>query len=252
MAGITANMVLVSTYNNGAENLVLPSTDFNHCIAKVVLDNKEYYIELTDNYLPFASLPNNLVNAQILPITKVGEPTTLKHLVPNTKTKDIVRREIVIKPQGYDLKVNAKSTKFGHLSAQTRAIYSNLNYQSQLEEMQKSVANSYENNVEMDTVIFGETSKLNDSIFYAYSYKIKDEVIEIGNLKTLKITYPDVITSPTKFPNLTRVYPIDYNGYEDTDLYETTVVVEIPKGSKFTTFPQDESLTFKKMTYKLQ
>ncbi len=48
--------------------MMLPSVEFNHCIAKATLDNKSYYIELTDNYLPFTSLPNDLNGALALEI----------------------------------------------------------------------------------------------------------------------------------------------------------------------------------------
>ncbi|WP_256013661.1 transglutaminase-like domain-containing protein [Desertivirga xinjiangensis] len=63
MAGIKAQMVLVDTRDNGVKDLVLPGMDFNHCIVKANLDNKDYYLELTDSELPFASLPNNLMGA---------------------------------------------------------------------------------------------------------------------------------------------------------------------------------------------
>lgn len=68
MAGINAQLVLIDTRDNGMNDIMLPSIDFNHCIAKAVLDGKPYYIELTDNHLPFASLPNSLNGALALEI----------------------------------------------------------------------------------------------------------------------------------------------------------------------------------------
>lgn len=251
MAGIDCYMVLVSTYDNGAQSLVLPSTDFNHCIAKAILDQKEYYIELTDNYLPFLSLPNNLINAQILDIPKASESSILKSLSPTTKSKDIAKRLIYMKPVGNDLEINIKAVKYGHLSSQTRSSYLNLTYEKQLKDMEESVAGSYKNNVEMDTVVLQGLEVLSDSVQYQYTYKVKDEVMEIGDLQTFKIVYPDVIAALSKFPAITRTFPINYNEYEDTDIYDITVYVEIPKDKKITSLPQNENLTFNKMSYTL-
>jgi uncharacterized protein HemY len=252
MANINCYMVLVNTYDNGAQGLILPSTDFNHCIAKAVLDNKEYYIELTDNHLPFASLPNNLINAQILDIPKGLETSTLKALKPLTKSKDIVNRTILLKPDGNDLQVKIKAVKYGHLSSQARSSYANLTYEKQLKEMEETVAGSYKNNIEVDTFMIRGLEHLDDSIQYEYTYRVKDEVMEIGDLKTFKIAYPDVIASLSKFPSSSRIYPINYNEYEDTDEYETTVIVEIPEGKKFMVLPPDEVLAFKNMTFRLE
>ncbi|HLC83046.1 MAG TPA: DUF3857 domain-containing protein, partial [Bacteroidia bacterium] len=52
--GVTANLVLVSTRDNGDNYLVHPNVGFNHCIAHLVADGKEYFIELTDNKLSFS------------------------------------------------------------------------------------------------------------------------------------------------------------------------------------------------------
>ncbi len=69
LAEIKANLVLVSTNDNGFTSMALPSNEFNHCIVKVILDKKDYFIELTDKYLPFKALPVNLYKANALVIS---------------------------------------------------------------------------------------------------------------------------------------------------------------------------------------
>ena len=120
MAGINAQMVLVDTRDNGEKEMSLPSVEFNHCIAKAVLDNKSYYIELTDNYLPFASLPNNLNGAEILEIPAANNTTgtpELQLLKAANRTRDVIKRIIEIKPTETDLNVSVKSIKYGNLSS---------------------------------------------------------------------------------------------------------------------------------------
>ncbi|MDP1335075.1 transglutaminase domain-containing protein, partial [Klebsiella pneumoniae] len=53
--GIKANLVLVSTRDNGLYGMLLPNIQFNHCIASLEEGGKKYYIELTDNKNPFGA-----------------------------------------------------------------------------------------------------------------------------------------------------------------------------------------------------
>ncbi|MEL6143592.1 MAG: transglutaminase domain-containing protein, partial [Bacteroidota bacterium] len=46
--GVDANLVLINTRDRARNNLALPGISFNHCIARVELEEKEYYVELTD------------------------------------------------------------------------------------------------------------------------------------------------------------------------------------------------------------
>lgn len=254
MAGITAQMVLVDTRDNGEKDILLPSIEFNHCIVKALLDNKEYFIELTDNYLPFGSLPNNLLNAIILeiPLRTSTHSSEAKLLKTSTRTKDVVKREIDIIPSESDLNIKVKTIKYGSLSSSTRYDYLNLDYDKQLKDLEKVIANSYKNNVKMDKVSFIDLEKLNDSVVYHYNYKVKNEISEIGAIKTFRITYPDIIASLDNFTSDERIYPIDYWSYENTDAYETIVNITAPTGTKFIELPTSETLSFKDMKFTLQ
>ena len=254
MAGINAQMVLVDTRDNGEQHILLPSVEFNHCIVKMELDNRKYYIELTDNYLPFASLPYNLNGAVILeiPSKNMVEQPVLQLLKGENRTKDISRCIIDIIPSGSDLNVSVKTIKYGNLSSGTRGKYLNLDNDKQLKEMEKTVAAAYKTNVKVDKVSFKDLDNLEDSVVYTYSYKVKDEISEIGSLKTFRIAYPDIVASLDNFSADTRLYPIEYWRYEDTDMYETIVNISAPAGTKFTELPASENLSFKDMKFSIQ
>jgi hypothetical protein len=254
MAGINAQMVLVDTRDNGEKQILLPSVEFNHCIAKAVLDNKSYYIELTDNYLPFASLPNNINGAVILEIPSKNSTggSELQLLKAVNRSKDVIKRVIDITPSESDLHVNVKTTKYGSLSSGVRNTYLNLDHEKQMKEMEKTVANGYKNNVKLEQISFKDLDKLNDSVLYSYSYKVKNEVSEIGTLKTFRVTYPDVVASLDNFSADTRLYPIEYWSYEDVDRYETVVNITAPAGNKFIEVPHSETLTFKDMQFTIE
>lgn len=254
MSGINAQMVLVDTRDNGQKEILLPGIEFNHCIAKAMLDNKPYYIELTDNYLPFASLPNNLNGASILeiPSKNMSDKSIVQPLRSTTRTKDKVKRIIDIKPEDSDLNITVRAIKWGSNSSSTRSAYLNLDAAKQLEEMEKSIAGSYKNNVKMKEVKFSGLDKLDDSVSYTYNYKVRNEVSEIGALNTFKIIYPDVVASLDNFSSDTREYPVEYWKYEDTDNYETVVNVTAPAGKKFVELPVSENLAFGDMKFSIQ
>ncbi|MEQ1677616.1 MAG: transglutaminase domain-containing protein [Chitinophagaceae bacterium] len=254
MAGINAQMVLVNTRDNGDKEIMLPSVEFNHCIVRATLDNKKYYIELTDNNLPFASVPNNLGGSAILeiPSKNIKEAALLQALKADNRTKDVVKRVMDIKPVESDLGVSVKTTKFGSLSSGVRDTYKDMDNEKQLKEMEKSIANGYKNNVKLEQVTFKDLAELEDSVVYSYSFKVKNEISEIGAIKTFRITYPDVVASLDNFSAETRTYPIAYWQYEDVDVYETIVTITAPAGSKFMEVPASETLTFKDMKFTLQ
>jgi hypothetical protein len=253
MAGINAQMVLVDTRDNGQKDILLPSVEFNHCIVKAELDKKPYYIELTSNYLPFASLPNNLIGAIILEIPyKTKEKAELQFLKAQHRTKDVVKRMIEIKPvDDTDLDITIKTIRKGSASSNTRYTYGNLDNDKQLKELEQVVAGSYKNNVKMQSVSFSDLDKLNDSVEYKYNFKVRNEISEVGSLKMFKIVYPDIVASLNNFSGESREYPVQYWNYEDVDQYETTVNINLPAGKKFAELPATENLSFKSMKFSI-
>jgi tetratricopeptide (TPR) repeat protein len=254
MAGINAQLVLVDTRDNGQNDILLPSVEFNHCIVKAELDNKKYFIELTDNYLPFTSFPNNLGGAIALeiPYKSFSDQAALIHLKSDYRTKDIVKRVIDIKPSNGDLDVAVKTIKYGAFSSSTRQDFLNLNNDKQVQQLEKNIAGSYKNNVKLEQVKFTDLNKLNDSVMYSYNYKVKNEVAEIGSLNMFRIVYPDIVASLNNFSADKRTYPIEYWSYEDADAYETSINISAPMGTKFVELPKGETITFKDMAYSIQ
>ncbi len=253
-AGINAQMVLVNTRDNGEKHISLPSMEFNHCIVKAVLDNKDYYIELTDNYLPFASVPNNIIGAVILEIPLKGgsDKSQLMFLKAPNRTRDMIKRVVDIRPVESDLNINVKTVVYGNPSSVMRFNYENLDNEKQIQEMEKFVAGKYTNTVKMDKVSFSDFNNRNDSIMYTYNFKVKNEVSEIGAMQTFKVVYPDVVASLDNFSADTRSYSVQYCDYENVDDYETVVNITAPAGKKFTEVPTSQTLAFKEMKFSIQ
>ena len=118
--------------------------------------------------------------------------------------------------------------------------------------MEKTVAGSYKNNIKMLDLSFKALDQLNDSIEYAYSYRVKDEISEIGSIKAFRIIYPDIVASLINFSAETRMYPVEYWSYEDIDDYESVVNITAPPGSKFIELPVTENFSFRDMKFSIQ
>jgi len=253
MAGINAQLVLVDTRDNGQKDMILPCIEFNHCIAKATLDKKSYFIELTDNYLPFTSLPNDLNGALALeiPVKPSGEKEELIHLATPNRKRDIIKRIIDIKPVDEDLTISVRSTLYGEFSSQSREDYRNLDNEKQMQNLEKKIAGRYNNNVALEKVEFKGLDTPDDSVTYDYRFKVKNEIAEIGSLSTFKIVYPDLVATLENFSADKRDFPVEYWNYETAEAYETIVHITAPAGKTFVELPKSESLSFKDMKFSI-
>lgn len=255
MAGIKSNLVLVNTRDNGQKTMPLPSVDFNHCIVQTVLDGKVYYLELTDNALPFASLPSTLYHAEHLVIPADGSDTAgsaLKYLNATTCTPVKFERKATIQIDGNDLKQDVYVKRSGSYTSGLRDKYASLDKEDQLKEFEKSLSGQYKNAVNVSSVDFKNLDRLEDSVSYNCKYVIKDEVAELGNMKMMKIPFEDAVATIDNFSAKDRSFPVEYYRYEDADEYQTVLEIAAPAGVKFIEVPKDEQFSFNGSSYSLK
>lgn len=255
MAGIKSNLVLVSTRDYGQKSMELPAVEFNHCIVKTWLDGTMYYIELTDNNLPFGSLPTSLYKALSLTIPDKSDAniqSQLELITSPARTRDVIRRRTALKINNDDLEVKTDVTKSGALGSDLRYTYSELSHEKQLEEMEKSVSGKYKNSVALKDVYFKNINQFSDSLLYGYQYTVQNEVSEVGSMNMFKLPFEDMVATVDNFSANQRKFPVEYWRYEDVDEYETSIEIEIPATHKFIELPKNQSFTFNANNYKLE
>ncbi len=252
-AGLEANLVLINTRDNGSNDMLLPSIDFNHCIVKVKVDKKTYYLELTDANLPFASLPNTDVEGLVLeiPYNKTATTETLFPLTSSTRITDEVKRSTQVNINKNDILIKCASVKKGSLSTYSRYTYASLSKEKQMEELRKGISNDYKNPVVINDANFYDLDKLADSIKYDYAYTVKNEVIEIGQMKTFKVPFADFFVRIDHFIEETREFPLCYWRYENTDRYVEEMTMQLTAPSQFVEIPKDLVTSFNDIHYKL-
>jgi len=254
MAGIPAQLVLIDTRDNGTKDMILPTMGFNHCIAMAKIDGKDYYIELTDSKLPFGSLGNNLTGALSLLVPNHGEKANaeLKPLQAPAKTPDRSIRNINVTVTGKDIRLNVVTKRYGSLTSGWREDYSTLPPEKQREEYEQTISNGYKNPVKLESLEFEGLNDLGDSLITKYTYTVKNEVVEAGSMRMLKVPYIDLVATLENFTADERKFPIEYWKYENVDEYETVITIQLPTGQKFIEIPQNVNLSFKGITYSLK
>ncbi|TAE73292.1 MAG: DUF3857 domain-containing protein [Bacteroidetes bacterium] len=246
-AGFKVDLCLVSTRDNGKNDLILPAIDFNHCIVKVNSDNKDYYLELTNSFLPFASLPAVVEYAQILEIpfnVQDIKNEKVKTLESNNTTNSKIKRIIDAKVENRDWKFHVKTTRYGGETYPTRNKYGNITPEKQKEAFEESIANDYKNPISVESVKYPKNlnTDLSDSLDYEYTYSVKNEILEIGSLKTFKVPYADIFANINSFTEKERQHRIEFWKYQDTPEFEEVITVSIPQGTKLIDIPQDVKL----------
>ena len=252
-AGLEANLVLFSTRDNGDQSMALPSVEFNHCIVKVMAGGQAYFLELTDANLPFGSLPNDDIGgiALEIPFNGKGAKAGIYNLFPDNRTRDYRHQTAKIAIKNRDLNVAAHSTSSGVPTRNLRNTYATLSADKQQEEIQKSIGGRFSNPVSVKNVTFGALNELRDTLQFRVNYTVRNEIIEIGDLRTFRVPFYYYFLRPDAFQEETRNYALSYWEYEDADEYLEDITIETPEGRQFSEIPKDVALTFGGTTYNL-
>ena len=250
-AGINAELVLVATRNNGKYQMLLPSIDFNHCIAKLNTGGKEYYIELTSDKLPFNTFYDNLKNANYLHVKseQSGQKAELSYLNPPTRNLNQVSRKTEVRLEGTDVFVKKITTKTGVFASSMRDSYRDLGQQDQFKEMQRAIAGDY-NQTTLKSLKFSNLTGLSDTVQYTYEFFGPEALAELGGMQILALPWSERAKSFDFNFTADRKYTMDlWNS--DGDGEEESVEVALPAGLILAEMPQNVQLSCPVADYSL-
>ena len=255
MAELDTNLVLILTADNGQNALVLPSQDFNHCIAKVNLDGEEQYLELTDKYLPFQSLPQTLHKATALeiPYSTSNMSTTydLFKLDEVSHAPTLFRSQVDVKVTDEHLKLNIDSEFTGHITSYYESVLADPNF----EVVKKSIYDDFNNRIKEDFVLDDlrniERIVTDKKVKFTTDITIESKRNKIGSIQILQLP---VVSNPYTSGIISsedRKYPIEYVQYENVDEYFSTYNLILEEGKTFVEIPESKTLTFKDHSYSI-
>ncbi len=256
MCNLKANLVLVSTRDNGQKDMFLPSFLFNHCIVKYTDEqNNEHFLELTDRDLPFKSLPSNLYHALSLTIPERGNDNSKQTILPilgTMQTKNKLRTAITIDFTGNDMNVTSETTQYGNQTSPSRNTYRSLSEENAIKEMEPSFSRLFSNPIKIKSVKFDGLNENLDSIGVTTKLTATNQVKKIGAVSAFTIPYTDILFTASPFNPETRKYDFEYWAYESVDEYETGVDIVLPAEKSFVDTPTDENVSFHGITYSLK
>lgn len=250
-AGLKAHLVLVDTRDNGDKDLQLPSLDFNHCIAKVKADGKDYYLELTFPQLSFAAQPYKNIGALILDIPNDGTTGSNKLSVlqhPNM-VENNVRRETEVSFENNDIIIKRKNIHFGAYAANRRDEHQEKSIEEREKDVQTSLTKAFNKPVKLTATEWSDLKELTDSTVITYYYTIKGGMTEFGGMKLFEIPWTDAESTPSFLSTEKRDYNINFWEYDYADNMLEIMKFKIPQGKTLVEVPKSQTYKFKNMTY---
>jgi len=254
MAGLKSHLVLVLTSDYGQNSMVLPSQDFNHCIAKVFIDGKPQYLELTDNNMPYKAIPNSLENATALDIPnkwlkEVSSGIYKLKNITHTPTVLESNMEYVLGSNEHKLKIKSKLT--GSINSHYAGVFKEKNY----EVIKKHITNDFQGRIIEDFVLDSvhniEYNLRSPIIKYVCDLTINEKIDEIGSMKVFSIPAVNNAYNSSIIEDDTRNFPIDYLLYENADNYKSSYIIKLKDDERYVEVPENAEYSFKKHHFQI-
>lgn len=251
-AGINANLVLILTRNIGSNNMALPSIDFNHCIAQLNDNGNTYYIELTDNNLPFGALHDVDINAQILPIPFGQEKyqSDLIHLIaPNRPLNSYVSYQNITVNEN-NMSISRSTDFFAAAASRVRNRYYKQGDDNRNKTVNERVSAAFNKPITIYDLDFTNLDNLSDTVNQSYNFDVGNALQDVAGMKIFKLPWIDK-NSPDLVAPQTRKYTLEYWAYQFEDMTTEIITLELPDGKSFVEMPQNVSLNCQNASYSL-
>ncbi|MGM5471055.1 DUF3857 domain-containing protein [Flavobacteriaceae bacterium LMO-SS05] len=210
--GIEVMPVLLSTRNNGFPTQVYPViSDFNYLIVQATINNKNYLLDATDDYLSFGEIPYRCLNhyGRLMDFKKGSyyidiEPE--KSSIIHQRVELVLDENKILKG-----KIESKSTGYHALPLKKE-------YFSNKSRYLKVYENKYNNITFLDHSVTDE-DKTSFEFLETFDVEYNPDHI-VGNLYINPFLFKFFTENPFKLQE--RTYPIDF-GYKDAFLYSLKI-----------------------------
>lgn len=251
--GVTSNLVLVCTRDNGDNSLIHPNVGFNHCIAHLIADGKEYFIELTDNKLSFSTIGSSLMNTTILQIPT--ETKTVSGELEKLKTKNRVTnnisRKATISFNNNDLSVYRTTIRTGVLADGTRYDYAELGKEEQMKTMSRAIGTDFTTPVKLTELNFDDLSSLSDTVSYKLAFTVNNALMDVAGMKIIKLPWSESYSSLDFLTLEKRAYPFNLWAFSSIENASEELTIELPKGKLLVEMPKSIVINNDLLSYSL-
>ena len=253
-AGLNTNLILVRTNGAGPDNMELPSIGFNHCIAQLHSDNKDYLIEMTSNFLPFAAIPSSDYHAIGLPIPYRSDAAplgTLQKLSSTNRPANANVRTTTIEIDGDNAVVHRTVNKTGVEAAGIRANYRDADVEQRLKNLTTSVHKEFNKEITIQNMKMDHLKDLNDTVHLEYDVDVSHFSSELLGMKVFRLPWTDANMVENLFSLSERKLPLNLKSLSYISYLTEQIEVAIPTGKKLAERPKDVHLTDSVFDYSL-
>ncbi len=243
--GMKASLMLVDTRDNGTNDMMLPSIDFNHCVAKVNADGKDYIIEMTSDKVPFSVVPDDLKKSFALEINPYGNQATNAPILinPSNRPQNNLLREATVTFDGGNMIVKKKNFRTGNYVSALKSTYQNLSKEERDKEMLETFSSDYPAKVKLNLLEFINLDSLEDTMKYKANFTVNDVFAKIGGMSICKIPWSDRIESIDFLSSDIRKLPIEYWKFVSCDKASETLTITIPQGKTISEMPKSQKFS---------
>jgi hypothetical protein len=260
-SGIEANLVLLQSRDMANNSMALPTNSFNHCIAQMNLDGQTYYLELTNNKLPFCAVVEEDLHANILPIPYKDAQETRTHPdvmgakllrleMPNRKRNEIIRTA-QIRIEDNNMQIMHSTVRTGQPAALTRYQYGGVGQEERLKQMSQVIATGWNVPVRLTDLQFVNLDNLEDSLRYSYRIEAAGVLQDVAGMKICKLPWTDAVTSLSETVLEERKYPFEFWRYVFCDNGYEQITLILPEGKQLIEKPADVKVECSAARYEL-
>lgn len=241
LRSIPANLVLVSTRDRALTPLALPTNAFNHCIGRVELDGEPYYVELTDENLPFGMGDWSVNGAFALTIPGEGETFNGEYgpINPPSRKRNGYVREGTVAFDGDDMVFQLSSRYIGATASNLRGNYLYKSEEEQQRQMIESINGLYPRTELTELAFPSGLEGRGPEVKMDFTFRALDPGQKIAGLSIYDIKLFDRLTTPEYLATETREFPLDLWQTFYGEIHEQTVRVSAPEGKKLVEQPED-------------
>lgn len=254
LRGIKANLVLINTRDRSHINLSLPSINFNHCIAYVELDGTPYFIELTDENLPFGTGDWSLNNSFALIIPRVGEslirPAGL--INPASRGNNESSSKAAISFEGGKMKYLVDYQVTNASTSGIRNTFENESKANQEKRIKEWLGQEF-SKATLDELSFQDNLHDNSNkVNYSIGFTIEDAANTIGGMDIYELhIYNQFSSAPAYIATDTRKLPLDVWNSFTSETHHNVSTIANPEGKSLVEKPNDVSVTNDYFEYRL-
>ena len=231
-ANLDANLVVLSTRNNGLPTKLFPVIyDYNYVIVQTVIGEKTYYLDATNKFLPFGEIPIRTLNGEARIINYKKESSWVK-LKPKYSSSVSMSAKLGLNEDGLftgDLMVR----RTGYSASKQRKAISLKSEEDYLEDFEAK-----NQDIEVDDYKVKKLDSLDKPLQEYFKVRLETNENLTNKIRINPFIFDQIKKNPFKLKE--RNYPVDFAYTRRSNYY---LNLTIPENYKIVKLPENKAIS---------